>query len=79
MSDNKSPLTSDHRTSAGSKYHDSDGVSWCNYSGTKDSHDVQVNQMNSKNYEGKYGEHAFYSPKSGREGIAGCNADRKKR
>lgn len=43
--------------------------------GSKDSHDVQVDQMNSKDYEGS---HTFYSPKSGRQGVAGPNRDGKK-
>lgn len=74
---NKSTLASDHSTNGGTKRSDSDGYSWSNYSGSKESHDVEVNQMNSKDYDGEHGEHTFYSPKSGAQGVAGPNADRK--
>ena len=66
-------MVSDRSTQAGTKRTDSDGYSWSNYSGSKDSHDVQVDQMNSKDYEGN---HTFYSPKSGRQGVAGGNRDK---
>lgn len=50
----------------------SDGrVSWGNYNGTKDSHDVQVDQMNYK--DTSTGDHTFYNPKSGAQGVAGGN------
>jgi hypothetical protein len=75
--DNSSTLASDHSTSGGTKRSDSDGYSWTKYSGSKESHDVEADQMNSKDYEGKYGEHTFYSPKSGKQGVAGSNASRK--
>ncbi len=77
MSNNNSTLASDHGTNGGTKRSDSDGYSWSNYSGSKESHDVEANQMNSKDYDGEYGSHTFYSPKSGVQGVAGPNADRK--
>lgn len=67
---NGSRMVSDHGTAGDSRRHDSSGVSWTNYSGTKGSHDVQANQMNSKDREGN---HTFYSPKSGAQGQAGGN------
>ncbi len=69
------PMVSDRSTQGGTKRKDEKGYSWSNYSGSKDSHDVQVDQMNSKDYEGS---HTFYSPKSGRQGVAGPNRDGKK-
>ncbi len=77
MANNNSRFVSDHGTNGGTKRSDSDGYSWSNYSGSKGSHDVEVNQMNSKDYEGEYGEHTFYSPKSGAQGVVGPNAERK--
>ena len=70
---NSSPFFSDHGTAGNSRVHDSTGVSWTNYSGTKDSHDIEANQFNSKDIEGN---HTFYSPKSGVQGQAGGNRDR---
>ena len=72
---NKSTLASDHSTSAGSRINNNDSVGWNNYSGTKGSHDTQVNQYNVKDRDGN---HTFYSPKSGRMGVAGGNRDNKK-
>ncbi len=70
---NSSTLVSDHGTAGDSRVHDSDGVSWNNYSGTKSSHDIEANQFNSKDMDGN---HTFYSPKSGVQGQAGGNRDR---
>lgn len=67
---NSSRMVSDHTTSDGSKVKDNEGYSWNNYSGVKGSRDVEVNQMNSKDYDGN---HSFYSPKSGVQGQAGYN------
>ena len=78
MADNRIPLMSEQSTSAGTKRKDSNGYSWGNYSGTKDSHDVQVDQMNSKDYNGEYGAHKYYSPKTGHQGVKGENSPRKK-
>lgn len=61
--------TSSSRISSGGK------VSWNNYSGSKESHDVAVTQMNVKDTE--TGDHTFYSPASGRMGVAGGNRDKK--
>ncbi len=71
---NKANLASCHSTSDGTKRTDSDGYSWSNYSGVKGSRDVNVNQMNSKDYEGS---HTFYSPKSGAQGVKGPHANDK--
>ena len=71
--DNRGRMPSDHTTSGGSKRKDSSGYSWNNYTGTKVSHDVQADQLNSKDYSGN---HTFYSPKSGRQGVAGGNRDK---
>ena len=65
---NSSTLASDHGTAGNSRVHDSTGVSWSNFSGTKDSHDVEANQLNTKDRKGN---HTFYSPKSGVQGQAG--------
>lgn len=70
-------LIDDKTTSGGTKRKDSDGYSWSRFGGTKESHDVQVDQMNSKDYDGKYGSHTFYNPKSGAQGVVGPNAERK--
>jgi hypothetical protein len=70
---NGSCMVSDHGTAGDSRKHDETGVSWGNYSGTKNSHDVQVNQMNSKDMDGN---HSFYSPKSGKQGQAGGNRNK---
>ena len=67
---NNSRMVSDHSTAGTSRTHDSTGVSWTNYSGTKGSHDVNANQINSKNSNG---DHTFYSPKTGVQGWAGGN------
>ena len=48
-------------------------VSWNQYDGTKESHDVNVTQMNIKSSDGT---HSFYNSKQGREGVAGPNAER---
>ena len=54
-------------TTSSDRYKDGEGgVSWSNYMGTKDKHDVAATQLNSK----KNGEHIFYSPASGRQGAA---------
>lgn len=71
--DNKSRMVSDHSTAGDSRVHDSTGVSWDNYSGTKSSHDVQANQLNSKDMDGN---HSFYSPKTGVQGQAGGNRNK---
>lgn len=68
-------MLSDNSTSAGTRRNDSKGVSWNNYQGTKTSHDVRVDQMN---FKSKDNDHTFYSPKSGKQGVAGGNRDRKK-
>lgn len=72
--DNKSVMVSDHSTAGNSRVHDSTGVSWGNYSGTKKSHDVQANQFNSKD---KDGNHSFYNPKTGVQGQVGGNRNKK--
>lgn len=72
MSD-KFEWVSDHSTSGGSKIKDSEGYSWNNYSGTKDSRDVTVNQYNVKDYDGN---HKFYNPKTGVQGEAGGNRNK---
>lgn len=64
---NKSPLVSDHRTSGGTTTKDNSSIGWQNYYGTKDSHDVTVNQYNIKDTE--TGSHKFFNPKSGWGGI----------
>lgn len=46
-------------------------VSWNNYPGTKESRDIVATQMNVKDTE--TGDHTFYSPSSGRSGVAGGN------
>ncbi len=51
-------------------------VYWNNVAGTKQSQDVNVTQMNVKDL--KTGEHMFYNPKSGVQGVAGGNRDKKK-
>ncbi len=54
----------------------SDGkVSWNNYDGTKESHDVQATQMNVK--EG--GDHYFYNTKTGVQGVALSGYERSKK
>ena len=50
-------------------------VSWSNYDGTKQSHDVNATQMNVK--DTSTGDHTFYNPKSGRMGVALGDAERK--
>ena len=67
------PNDLNHGTQGGTKREDSDGYSWTNYSGYKESHDVEADQMNSKDYEGN---HTFYSPKSGHQGVAGGNRNK---
>jgi hypothetical protein len=57
------PPTSSRGTSE--RYKDSTGDSWSNFSGSKDSHDVQADKLNSKNTDGV---HAWYKPKSGEQG-----------
>lgn len=54
-------------TTSSDRYKDEEGISWSNYQGTKDSHDVNATQLNSKTYDGA---HTFYSPASGRQGAA---------
>lgn len=71
--DNNSRMMSDHSTAGYSRRHDSEGTYWNNYSGTKESHDVHVNQMNSKDTEGN---HTFYNPNTGVMGVAGGNRDK---
>lgn len=70
-------LINHQTTNGGTKRKDSEGYSWATYEGTKDSHEVQATQMNSKDYDGKYGSHTFYNTKTGAQGVAGPNADRK--
>lgn len=54
----------------------SDGkVSWNNYEGTKQSHEVNASQMNVKDVES--GDHTFYNTKSGKMGVALGGAERK--
>ena len=60
--------TSDNRTG------DSSGVTWGNYDGNKGNRDVQVTQVNYKNADG---DHYFYNPKTGVQGMAGGNRDKK--
>ncbi len=50
-------------------------VSWRNYDGTKDYHDVNATQMNVK--DKKTGDHMFYNLKQGRQGVALGGAERK--
>ena len=50
-------------------------VSWNNYEGTKQSHEVNATQMNVKDIES--GDHTFYNPKSGKMGVALGGAERK--
>lgn len=50
-------------------------VSWNNHEGTKQSHEVNVTQMNVK--DTKTGDHTFYNPKSGKMGVALGGAERK--
>lgn len=61
--------TSSSRTNVDGK------ISWNNYDGTKGSHDVNVTQMNVK--DSKTGDHMFYNPKQGRQGVALGGAERK--
>ena len=70
---NGSRMVSDHSTAGDSRVHDSSGVSWNNYSGTKQSHDGQANQLNSKDRDGN---HQFYNTRTGIEGEAGGNRNR---
>ena len=70
---NSSTMVSDHSTAGNSRCNDESGVSWTNYSGTKQSHDVTANQMNSKDLEGN---HTFYNPKTGAQGQAGGNRNK---
>lgn len=54
-------------TTSSKRYKDDNGVSWSNYSGVKNSHDVAATQLNSKTRDGM---HTFYSPASGKQGAA---------
>ncbi len=61
--------TSSKRTNENGK------VAWNTYDGTKKSRDINVTQMNIKNT--KTGDHAYYNPKQGRQGVALGGAERK--
>ena len=50
-------------------------VTWNNHQGTKQNHEVNATQMNSKNIE--TGDHTFYNTKTGRSGVALGGAERK--
>ena len=52
-------------------------VSWSTFQGTKQSHDIAATQMNYK--DTKTGDHTFYSPASGRMGVAGGDRDKSKK
>ena len=59
--------------STSSKRVSSEGkVSWNNYEGTKESHDVQATQMNVK----ENGDHYFYNTRTGVSGAALAGAER---
>lgn len=61
-------LFSDSSTQGGSKLNKDGVVSWNNYQGSKESHDVEVTQMNMKDTDS--GDHIYYNPKTGKEGAA---------
>lgn len=59
--------------STSSKRVSSEGkVSWNNYEGTKESHDIQATQMNVK----ENGDHYFYNTQTGVQGTALAGAER---
>ncbi len=60
--------------STSSKRVSSDGkVSWNNYDGSKQSHDIQATQLNMK----ENGDHYFYNTRTGVQGAALSGAERK--
>lgn len=61
-------------TTSSKRINDGKSVLYTQYTGTKESHDIQARQMNIKY---KDGGHAFYNPMQGRQGYAGPNAERK--
>lgn len=62
--------------STSSKRVSSDGkVSWNNYEGSKESHDVQATQMNVK----ENGDHYFYNTQTGVQGVALSGYERSKK
>lgn len=64
-----SKTTSSKRTNVDGK------IGWNQYDGEKNCHDVNVTQMNIK--DSKTGDHMYYNPKQGRQGVALGNAERK--
>lgn len=52
-------------------------VSWSNYEGSKDYHEINATQMNIKDL--KTGDHIYYNTKSGKMGAALGDAERKKK
>lgn len=65
------------QTTSSKRINQDDKTSWNQYSGSKQSHDVNVNQMNIK--DNKTGDHYFYNPKqgNGRSGVCFGDAERK--
>lgn len=49
-------------------------VGWNGYDGSKESHDINVTQMNIKDVN--TGDHIYYNPKQGRQGVALGGAER---
>lgn len=69
-------MSKDYGTTSSARVVSEGKVSWNNHEGSKDSHEVQVTQMNVKDIN--TGDHTFYNAKSGVMGVAGGNRDRKK-
>ena len=54
-------------THGGSNVHANGNTIWSNFSGTKESHDVQADKMNVKREDGT---HDWYNPRTGEQGEA---------
>lgn len=63
-------------TTSDNRKGDSSGVIWTNYQGLKGSREVQATQVNFKDSEDN---HFFYNTKTGVQGMAGGNRDKKEK